>query len=585
MSRFRLDLVVLFLLLAAPALARSPLLVEAEPSLGEMFHGRGQVPVTVLVSNSGDKAYQVELTCKATGSQGDGIASLSLAPGATRRVEMLGPVYPFYLNELLVEATAPGLETVRDRVPVRSTQETDLIILALSPQQTEFAYLSGYSDTNRQVFVNHPAPMLLPQRWGSYLDVDVLVLYDLPALNLPERTQKAILDWIRAGGTLVAVSSLDPNEYAGSAFQKHLPLGHGRIVQADDLGFLSGEVRGQVQLRHLEQPVLLSAELGRGLLLQVTTPITRTDLMGLDLTEALWRVVFELRQSIPADSIDNLELLANPPEIPRPDVGALAWFLFIYAMLVGPVNFGLLRRRDRMLLCFVTVPVIAILFSGGAFVYNSLSRGGDLTARQAGVILARSGSPQVLVLDRMMLFSPRRKRYRLVFPEGAQVTQHGARWDGRDSSPVELGPEGQVILPKVPMGMWSMRFFDVRRLTSLQGSIRFTFDGRRLEVENQSGQPLSGCRIVWKEGASTPFDLPLGQHAVEVHPPHVQLHTMVDQETDDRAILLGWLRNWYLGGQPAQEPLLVGFGSGPAVGVELAGLKATHTEHLFVVRP
>jgi hypothetical protein len=68
-------------------------------------------------------------------------------------------------------------------------------------------------------------------------------------------------------------------------------------------------------------------------------------------------------------------------------LGWFVGFLVVYLVLVGPVNYFLLRRRGRKELLWVTIPVLAMAFSGVAY---GLARGsrGDLVAKTAGIVWA-----------------------------------------------------------------------------------------------------------------------------------------------------------------------------------------------------
>ncbi|MDP9069331.1 MAG: hypothetical protein M3N53_13440 [Actinomycetota bacterium] len=74
----------------------------------------------------------------------------------------------------------------------------------------------------------------------------------------------------------------------------------------------------------------------------------------------------------------------------RGDDFQLGWFvgfLVIYLVIVGPLNYLVLKRRGRKELLWVTIPFFALAFSGVAYGLARGSRGG-LVAKTAGIVFA-----------------------------------------------------------------------------------------------------------------------------------------------------------------------------------------------------
>lgn len=67
----------------------------------------------------------------------------------------------------------------------------------------------------------------------------------------------------------------------------------------------------------------------------------------------------------------------------------LAWFLVIYVVIAGPVNYFVLKRRRKRELSWVTIPGLALVFTVGAFALTFGARS-KLVVNQASVSLASS---------------------------------------------------------------------------------------------------------------------------------------------------------------------------------------------------
>ena len=81
----------------------------------------------------------------------------------------------------------------------------------------------------------------------------------------------------------------------------------------------------------------------------------------------------------------NLASLALPP------IGGLLVLLFGYVVLVGPVNYIVLRRIDRREWAWITVPVLIVVFTVGSFGIGGLLRGSDVIVHEVGIVRGAPG--------------------------------------------------------------------------------------------------------------------------------------------------------------------------------------------------
>ena len=59
--------------------------------------------------------------------------------------------------------------------------------------------------------------------------------------------------------------------------------------------------------------------------------------------------------------------VSNLPSLALPPIGGLLVLLFGYIVLIGPINYLVLRRLDRREWAWVTMPVLIVVFTVGAF--------------------------------------------------------------------------------------------------------------------------------------------------------------------------------------------------------------------------
>ena len=85
--------------------------------------------------------------------------------------------------------------------------------------------------------------------------------------------------------------------------------------------------------------------------------------------------------------------LNNLPALDLPSLRLLTVLLGVYILLIGPINYLLLRRFARLDWAWVTIPLITILFSVGSFSIGTLTRGDEVILNQISIIpLSPTGS-------------------------------------------------------------------------------------------------------------------------------------------------------------------------------------------------
>jgi hypothetical protein len=149
------------------------------------------------------------------------------------------------------------------------------------------------------------------------------------------------------------------------------------------------------------------------------------------------------------------------PSLDLPDATVIGFFLFVYILIIGPVNFITLRRLRRTELAWVTVPALVLVFSVVAYVLAFQSKGGDLVAIRANVVNTYPGSDQATISQHFGLFSPVRRTYTLQLPADAAVTEmsrYGYYQAGSDTSSAVLGGN-PTIVSNVNIDTWSLKAF------------------------------------------------------------------------------------------------------------------------------
>jgi hypothetical protein len=99
----------------------------------------------------------------------------------------------------------------------------------------------------------------------------------------------------------------------------------------------------------------------------------------------------------------------------------LVFYLLLYIIVIGPVNYLVLKRRNRRELAWATIPALVILFSGIAYLTGFQLKGNEAIVNQMSVAIGDIDSDNLQVQSILGLYSPRRHTYDIVLPASAMA--------------------------------------------------------------------------------------------------------------------------------------------------------------------
>jgi hypothetical protein len=112
----------------------------------------------------------------------------------------------------------------------------------------------------------------------------------------------------------------------------------------------------------------------------------------------------------------------NLPALRLPSTAQLLLMMSVYIVVIGPVNFLVLRRLRRVELAWVTTPLLVVGFTAAAYGASFVLRGVNPQITQLAIVQGFEGQPQGQVTTLLGVFSPQRHAYRLDFAPEALVT-------------------------------------------------------------------------------------------------------------------------------------------------------------------
>ncbi len=416
----------------------------------------------------------------------------------------------------------------------------------------------------------------LPDRWFGYDGVDVIVIttsndsFVDQLLNINKARRDALLDWVQRGGRLVL--SVGRNQKSVAKWLEKVPLVDG-VLQSKitrqslpNLQMWSGaDPRQKQPLRHLEivriqpgpnmhglvyedlgdqdlRPILWQSSCGLGRVLLVAFDLDTPPFSTWDGQGAFWRKLQE--EIAPRISAGNANLPASPfvpggelavdlkrelesfQEVPVISFGWVALFILFYIVLIGPLDYLVLKKVfKRLELTWITFPVLVLIVSVAAYATAYYVKGDDLRINKFDLVdIDLHDRGQIYGHSWFTLFSPRIQNYTI----GLELAtpEWGGSWDANDAD-----------APTPPMMVATMDGME----TGLGGNSQSLFRRPYEYAANASGL-LHVPIPVWATRTFTAsWRVPLKDAHHKDHPPPIRAELRISR--DGRAISGGITNN------------------------------------------
>jgi hypothetical protein len=285
-------------------------------------------------------------------------------------------------------------------------------------------------------------PEDLPERVEAWNTLDRVVWQDIDADTLSPAQLDALRGWVAGGGRLViAGGTAGPGALAGfpDALLPYRPTAITDVAAASLAGLLGALPAGATQL-----PALSGSLADGRVLASVGTQVVAAEraygggtvtLLGFDPTaawivdsktsESLWRRLLPVRSSGGLTFADDSMLVSAVSQLPSlalPPIGGLIVLLGAYIVLIGPVNYLVLRRLDRREWAWLTMPVLVVVFTVVAYGFGALLRGNDVIVNEVAIVHGAAGTTEGTGQIYVGVFSPSRVKYQLQVPGGALLS-------------------------------------------------------------------------------------------------------------------------------------------------------------------
>lgn len=421
-------------------------------------------PITVTATNTGEDVNGL-LRLRIDFTDTEYTRPLDLPRGSRKQVTFYAAGLTF-VQKLRIELVERGRVVTSEEVNVQAVQAAALLVGVWSDTPQALASLAAVKPSSQQTEVAILTDDDLPPVGEAWRALDVLAVLNADTGTLDEAQRAALGEWLAQGGRLIILG--------GTSYQRTLAgLGEVSPVLANDSTTISLESLGAYWPDGFGQQVQLEAPVATGPLASDAEVLVEVDgvplLAGRDVgygrvdylaadpgleplrswdgMAGVWRGILAGGEGRPGwaygfnlDSEFLQNAVANVPGISLPSVLQLCGFLMLYAALIGPANYFVLRRLKRQELAWVTIPALVLLFSGVAYVTGFQLRGSRAIVHRLAVVQVPS-SGEVAKVDVLLgLWSPRRARYDVQLEAG-----YLARPMPRNLGTALTGGQGTVI--------------------------------------------------------------------------------------------------------------------------------------------
>ena len=344
-------------------------------------------------------------------------------------------------GSLVAEATSGSISRIAP---------TNLLYGVVSPDAGEFTFLERISGSRLDASVALLTLDDLPETAVAWGALDVLIFNDTDTSQLTTAQRTALEVWLNNGGQLIVTGGANWQKTA-VALADLLPVAINSSQTVDDLPGLRERIgipfrdpgpyvvatsslrNGELIFRQDDLPLLARQPMGQGAVYFLALDPRLAPLLDWDGSDAIWATIASRVPNTiswglgPQNSYAGTTAVSSLPSLTLPSLLQLLAFLLVYTVVVGPLNYWILKRRDQLERAWVTIPILVLLFSGITYFTGFQLRGNDTIINQISVAYSQTGGEQADVYSLLGLYSPRRETYNMTLPAEALARPYNAQ--------------------------------------------------------------------------------------------------------------------------------------------------------------
>jgi hypothetical protein len=376
----------------------------------------------------------------------------------------------------------------------------------------------------------------LPDRLEAWGTLDRLIWQDVDSNTLTPLQLTALRGWIAGGGKLVIVGGTagigtlsgfpdDLLPFRPSATIDIAPASIVSLVgappaEATDVPAFAGTLSsGQALATSGDRVIAADMDYGSGSVTVVGFDPTTSWLAASHDVDTLWRRFLPQRALggpvVSADDSQIVSAVSQLASLALPPIGGLIGLLGGYILLIGPLNYLILKRLDRRELAWLTMPALIVIFAIVAYGFGSALRGTDVIVNQVAVVRGAPGATEGSAQVYVGVYSPSRTTYQLQFPGSALLTAplSGEFAGNGDPTVLDLVQSDPALVRDLAVGFSSQRTIRADSPTAVplvNASLAFKDGLISGTITNASKVTLEKVAVVLGGSVAVVGDMPAG---------------------------------------------------------------------------
>jgi hypothetical protein len=554
-----LILVALLGLLTSPAVAQEEangISMNVTVGYDSFYKGEYWLPVQVTIANSGPAVEgYVEIQVDQGAPQDDAVyhTPVSLPTQSNKRVTLYIQL-PTIVSDLDVQLRENDGRLVAETNSgsLSRAAQAKLLYGVVSSDAGEFAFLEDIHGSRPSAAVALLTLDDLPETAVAWQALDVLIFNDTDTSQLTSNQHAALDAWLNNGGQLIVTGGANWQKTAAS-LTALLPVTINGSQTVDDLPGLQERIgipfrdpgpyivatsslsSGELIFRQDELPLLARQPIGRGAVYFLALDPRLAPLLDWDGSDALWGAI---ASRVPASTNWGLgpqngyaatTAVTSLPSLTLPNILQLIAFLLVYTLVMGPLNYVILKRRNQLERAWITIPALVIIFSGITYFTGFQLRGNDTIINQISVAYSQVDGEQADVYSLLGLYSPQRNNYDMTLPAGALVrpfTQsYGGPFNSNNPNIGAISYGNEVTISDVRVDIGEVSVFLAQTAVpaiDVSGTATLTLEGNRLVLEmellNNSDVTLEMASVLLGNTAVAIGDIEAGGRTAVTQP-------------------------------------------------------------------
>jgi hypothetical protein len=494
------------------------------------------LPIWVQLENSG-RDHQVEVLVRIPDGWGGTVFAAPVdLPNQSRKLVPLYVLPNNFTRELIVEIHSQDGKLAEVKTTTRPQPNITYLVGYIAPQIGAISMINGITlpGQERPIVMVDLELSEIPDRPEGLRSFDAIIINDFDTNQLSPAQKLALENWVRQGGRLVIGGGSNTLRTFSGLPEQMLPIKPTSIQEVDILPDLDHFVPGHellvpgpfvVATGDHTNAITLVGDDTLALLLEQNFDKGYVNFIALDLaaspfnawagTTAFWEALLSPGATYPEwmpwdmsfrqrRSGTMVWALSNLPALDLPSVRSLAVLLGVYILLVGPLNYLILRWKRRLHFAWITIPLITLVFSAGTFGLGYAMRGTDLILNKVAIIEVNPEGTTSLA-SYMGIFSPAQQSYEIEVLGDALVSPLRPDYDPWGmSSGLSTGSEAVFIqgnpgfIRGLSVNQWSMQSFMTESNWPDFGSI---FSDLELEGNNLVGTVRNDTHFTYYDTA------------------------------------------------------------------------------------